>query len=109
MPARLGDRFAAGFDNGAVGWSKRELGDNHIRQGLALNIDALPKAIDAEDDGAWRLAKALEHLAGRQAVRLCQEFKTLVGEPAAQALGAVLKRAVAREQHEGPAACTSAV
>src|SRR5262245_18005992 len=50
--------FDAGFDDRAIGRKERQLTDDDVTQGLALDVDAVLEAVDAEHD-AGRAATEL--------------------------------------------------
>src|SRR6185503_18706638 len=82
VAAGLADRVEAGFEERVVGHSERELGDDHGLQRVAGNVDALPEAVGAEEDGPWVGFELFEQLSSRRAIGLAQQAEVARREPA---------------------------
>ena len=66
------DGLGACLQEGPVGGSEGQARDDDIRQRLALDIDALPEAIHAEQHRVAGRPELLQHLCSRQTVALAE-------------------------------------
>src|SRR5204863_9974286 len=95
----------ARLDQGVVRRRKRQLVDDDALEGLARNVDALPEALRADENGTARIEEALHQLA-LGPLALDKDLDLLAGaiERDAQSSPDSLQRAQRRRQHEGAAA-----
>ncbi len=100
IAAACPDRLAAGLDHGTIGRGERQLRNDDVRQRLALDVDALPEAVHAQQHRRLLLPKLLEQARRRQALALTEEREALVLAPGPQLRRRPLHGLIAREQDE---------
>ena len=95
------DRFHASFLQRLVGDGERQLGDDHVLQSVAGDIDSLPEAVGSKQDSARIGAKTVEQHRALQAGSLAKQRVVLRGKPRRQPVCTGLQQLVTGEEHEG--------
>ena len=93
--------FEACFDEGVVGYGEGKAGDDDVAEGIALDIDAHPKAVESEEDGGVVLAELVEHLTGGNAGALHEKAVAFGFEIVAKFVGDLAHEAGVGEEDEG--------
>lgn len=97
------DSVEAGFDDGFVGDFEGELGDDDVGEGVALDVDALPEGVGAEEDGVGGVFEAVEELAAGEGVALGEEGVAEGCELGFEEVCGAVEHGIGGEEDEGAA------